>query len=52
MISEKCNHGLEDCFLLSGRENDKLVLGGKMFQMSVLSQSYFAHMLSFIVLGV
>lgn len=25
----KCNHGLEDCFLLSRRENDKLVHGGK-----------------------
>lgn len=49
---EKCNHGLEDCFLLSRNENDKLVLGGKMFQMSVSSRGYFPHMLSFIVLGV
>lgn len=49
---EKCNHGLEDCFLLSESENDKLVLGGKMFQMSVSSRGHFPHVLSFIVLGV
>lgn len=46
---EKCNHRLGDCFLLSGSENDKLVLGGKMFQMSVSSLSYFLHVLCFIV---
>lgn len=49
----KCNHGLEDCFLLSRSENDKLVEGGRrMFQMSLSLQGYFLYMLSFIVLGV
>lgn len=48
----KRNHGLEDCFLLSRVENDKLVQGVKIFQMSVSLRGYFPHMLSFIVLGV
>lgn len=51
-LLEKCNHGLEDCFLLSRSGNDKLAQGGEMFQTSVSLRGYFTHVLSFIVLGV
>lgn len=46
LFPEKCNHGLEYCFLLSKSENDKLVRGGRIFQMSVSLQGYFAHELN------
>lgn len=49
---EMCNHGLEDCFLLSRGENDELVKGGWGCIRCHFHQGCFPHMLSFIVLGV
>lgn len=40
---EKCNHGLEDCFLLSRSENDKLVLGGNVSDVSFIAGLFSTH---------
>lgn len=55
---EMCNHGLEDCFLLSRGENDELVQGkggwggGGWCIRCQFHQDYSPHMFSFIVYGV
>lgn len=49
----KCNHGLEDCFLLSRSENDKLVQGGKKcLKCQFHRRTIFLKCCSFIVSGV